>query len=75
MLPNVQRNVACVTTYFCEEERDVERDEMISEDQIYENYKAVLDSKSTDETLVSFHFLLFLKNKTLKIIQLRILFI
>ncbi|CAI9274706.1 unnamed protein product [Lactuca saligna] len=42
---------ACVTTYFCEEERDVERDEMISEDQIYENYKAVLDSKSTDETL------------------------
>ncbi|KAL7607800.1 hypothetical protein Lser_V15G10196 [Lactuca serriola] len=42
---------ACVTKYFSEEERNVERDEMISEDQIYENYKAVLESKSTDDTL------------------------
>ncbi|KAL7607802.1 hypothetical protein Lser_V15G10192 [Lactuca serriola] len=41
---------ACVTKYFNVEEPNLEIDETM-EDPIYENYKAVLDSKSTDETL------------------------
>nr|GEU34432.1 aluminum-activated malate transporter 12-like [Tanacetum cinerariifolium] len=41
---------ACVEEYFSEKELDVEKDKLL-EDPIYKNYKAVLDSKSTDETL------------------------
>ncbi|PWA81008.1 aluminum-activated, malate transporter 12 [Artemisia annua] len=41
---------ACVEEYFSEKEPDVEKDKL-PEDPIYMNYKAVLDSKSTDETL------------------------
>ncbi|KAL4570513.1 hypothetical protein LXL04_026169 [Taraxacum kok-saghyz] len=41
---------ACVTKYFGDEEPNSEIDETM-EDPIYENYKAVLDSKSIDETL------------------------
>ncbi|KAI3812733.1 hypothetical protein L1987_17445 [Smallanthus sonchifolius] len=41
---------ACVNKYFTDEESDIEIDN-ISDDPIYKNYKAVLDSKSTDETL------------------------
>ncbi|KAI3710514.1 hypothetical protein L2E82_40297 [Cichorium intybus] len=41
---------ACVTKYFSDEEPNLEIDETM-EDPIYNNYKAVLDSKSTDETL------------------------
>ncbi|XP_024993690.1 aluminum-activated malate transporter 14-like [Cynara cardunculus var. scolymus] len=41
---------ACVVKYFNDEEPDLEIDET-TEDPIYNNYKAVLDSKSTDETL------------------------
>ncbi|XP_071692334.1 aluminum-activated malate transporter 14-like [Rutidosis leptorrhynchoides] len=41
---------ACVDKYFTDEESDIEIDETM-EDPIYKNYKPVLDSKSTDETL------------------------
>ncbi|KAM0061412.1 putative aluminum-activated malate transporter [Helianthus debilis subsp. tardiflorus] len=41
---------ACVDEYFSDREADVGKDKSM-EDPIYENYKAVLDSKSTDETL------------------------
>ncbi|KAJ9549814.1 hypothetical protein OSB04_022357 [Centaurea solstitialis] len=41
---------ACVVKYFNDEEPDLDIDET-TEDPIYNNYKAVLDSKSTDETL------------------------
>ncbi|XP_024986710.1 aluminum-activated malate transporter 12-like [Cynara cardunculus var. scolymus] len=41
---------ACVDEYFSDGEPDAGKDKSI-EDPIYENYKAVLDSKSTDETL------------------------
>ncbi|KAL7166897.1 hypothetical protein ACSBR2_037543 [Camellia fascicularis] len=40
----------CVKEYFREEEKEVTTDES-SEDPIYKGYKAVLDSKSIDETL------------------------
>lgn len=33
-----------------------EAEDKSSEDQIYKGYRAVLDSKSVDETLVSFFF-------------------
>lgn len=42
--------IACVNEYFREEENEVTTDES-SEDPIYKGYKAVLDSKSIDETL------------------------
>ncbi|KAL4570514.1 hypothetical protein LXL04_026170 [Taraxacum kok-saghyz] len=41
---------ACVAKYFNEEEPNLEIDDT-KEDPIYQNYRAVLDSKSTDETL------------------------
>ncbi|XP_040989573.1 aluminum-activated malate transporter 12-like [Juglans microcarpa x Juglans regia] len=41
---------ACVKEYFNENNIEINEDES-SEDPIYEGYKAVLDSKSTDETL------------------------
>ncbi|XP_022156876.1 aluminum-activated malate transporter 12-like [Momordica charantia] len=41
---------ACVNDYFFDAEID-ENKESCSRDQIYKGYKAVLDSKSTDETL------------------------
>ncbi|KAJ9549815.1 hypothetical protein OSB04_022358 [Centaurea solstitialis] len=41
---------ACVDKYFNDEEQDLEIDDT-TEDPIYTNYKAVLDSKSTDETI------------------------
>nr|XP_043607636.1 aluminum-activated malate transporter 14-like isoform X2 [Erigeron canadensis] len=41
---------ACVDKYFNDEEIDMDIEEQ-TEDPIYDNYKAVLDSKSTDETL------------------------
>ncbi|KAK9052976.1 hypothetical protein SSX86_029606 [Deinandra increscens subsp. villosa] len=42
---------ACVNKYFTDEESDIEIDNIADHDPIYKNYKAVLDSKSTDETL------------------------
>lgn len=42
---------ACVKEYFSEEEAKVTEDCKSSEDPIYKGYKAVLDSKSIDETL------------------------
>lgn len=44
--------LACVKEYFGEEEKDKETSDS-SEDMIYDGYKTVLDSKSTDEALVS----------------------
>jgi hypothetical protein len=44
---------ACVNEYFNDSDLEVIRNKS-SEDPIYEGYKAVLDSKSIDETLVSF---------------------
>ncbi|KAI3443890.1 hypothetical protein Pfo_000555 [Paulownia fortunei] len=41
---------ACVNEYFSNEHPNVAKDKL-SEDPIYKGYKAVLDSKSTDETL------------------------
>ncbi|XP_076933784.1 aluminum-activated malate transporter 12-like isoform X1 [Bidens hawaiensis] len=41
---------ACVDEYFSDRKPDVAKDKFM-EDPIYINYKAVLDSKSTDETL------------------------
>lgn len=41
--------IACVNEYFEEKEKETSD----SKDRIYEGYQAVLDSKSTDETLVS----------------------
>ncbi|XP_024965161.1 aluminum-activated malate transporter 14-like, partial [Cynara cardunculus var. scolymus] len=41
---------ACVDKYFNDEDPNLEIDETM-EDPIYTNYKAVLDSKSTDETI------------------------
>lgn len=46
--------LACVKEYFEEEEKDKETSDS-SEDMIYDGYKTVLDSKSTDEALVSFN--------------------
>ncbi|KAI5641815.1 hypothetical protein M9H77_00353 [Catharanthus roseus] len=40
----------CVREYFREEEPEIAKDKSL-EDPIYKGYKAVLDSKSTDETL------------------------
>ncbi|KVE01329.1 Aluminum-activated malate transporter, partial [Cynara cardunculus var. scolymus] len=42
--------IACVDKYFNDEDPNLEIDETM-EDPIYTNYKAVLDSKSTDETI------------------------
>ncbi|KAL1217712.1 Aluminum-activated malate transporter 14 [Cardamine amara subsp. amara] len=44
---------ACVNEYFEEEEKDAETSDL-SEDTIYNGYKAVLDSKSTDEALAMY---------------------
>ncbi|CAF1994045.1 unnamed protein product [Brassica oleracea var. botrytis] len=44
---------ACVKEYFEEEEKDKETSDS-SEDMIYDGYKTVLDSKSTDEALVMY---------------------
>ncbi|GFZ00840.1 aluminum-activated, malate transporter 12 [Actinidia rufa] len=41
---------ACVNEYFSDEEKETSEDKS-SEDPIYKGYKAVLDSKSSDETL------------------------
>ncbi|CAL5359628.1 unnamed protein product [Camellia sinensis] len=49
-----RENQACVNEYFREEEKEVTTDES-SEDPIYKGYKAVLDSKSIDETLQALH--------------------
>nr|XP_043613439.1 aluminum-activated malate transporter 12-like [Erigeron canadensis] len=40
----------CVNEYFSDREPDAGKDKL-TEDSIYNNYKSVLDSKSTDETL------------------------
>jgi len=45
--------IACVDEYF--EEKEKEKTD--SKDRIYEGYQAVLDSKSTDETLVSLYYI------------------
>lgn len=57
MLTNInitllQNDAACVNEYFDDSDTK-EKQERSSEDPIYKGYKAVLDSKSTDETLVS----------------------
>ncbi|CAH8383573.1 unnamed protein product [Eruca vesicaria subsp. sativa] len=44
---------ACVKEYFEEEEKDKETSDS-SEDMIYDGYKTVLDSKSTDEALAMY---------------------
>ncbi|XP_013597100.1 PREDICTED: aluminum-activated malate transporter 14-like isoform X3 [Brassica oleracea var. oleracea] len=44
---------ACVKEYFGEEEKDKETSDS-SEDMIYDGYKTVLDSKSTDEALAMY---------------------
>ncbi|CAD5334145.1 unnamed protein product [Arabidopsis thaliana] len=44
---------ACVNEYFEEEEKDEETSDL-SEDTIYNGYKTVLDSKSTDEALAMY---------------------
>ncbi|CAH2046194.1 unnamed protein product [Thlaspi arvense] len=44
---------ACVKEYFEEEEKDKETSDL-SEDTIYNGYKSVLDSKSTDEALAMY---------------------
>lgn len=44
---------ACVNEYFSEMKSAEEGNEP-SEDRIYKGYKAVLDSKTSDETLVAF---------------------
>lgn len=43
---------ACVSGYFNNEAPDINEDEP-EEYPVYLGYKAILDSKSTDETLVS----------------------
>lgn len=48
--------IACVSEYFEEKEKETSD----SKDRIYEGYQAVLDSKSTDETLVSLFIILYL---------------
>lgn len=50
--------VACVAEYFSNENPN-EMAKETSEDPIYKGYKAVLDSKSTDETLVLIIYLHF----------------
>lgn len=45
-------DAACVDEYFNDAEKEVAQDKSL-EDPIYKGYKAVLDSKSIDETLVS----------------------
>lgn len=48
-----QKNPAvCVMEYFYDSEKEATQDDS-SEDPIYEGYKAVLDSKAKDETLVT----------------------
>jgi len=49
----VWNTAACVNEYF-NGEVEVSRDIKSSEGPIYKGYRAVLDSKSTDETLVSY---------------------
>lgn len=51
--------LACVKEYF-EEEEIKEETLVLSEDTIYNGYKTVLDSKSTDESLVSYLYRIFL---------------
>lgn len=46
-------DAACVNGYLNDSDLKENRDDS-SEDPIYKGYKAVLDSKSIDETLVSF---------------------
>lgn len=58
--PLYQNFAACVMEYFDAKLADAE--DKSSEDPIYKGYKAVLDSKSVDETLVSF-FLPFLPSQ------------
>ncbi|XP_010434594.1 PREDICTED: aluminum-activated malate transporter 12-like isoform X2 [Camelina sativa] len=49
-LQGLSRSIeACVNEYF--EEKETEKETSDSKDRIYEGYQAVLDSKSTDETL------------------------
>lgn len=59
--------IACVKKYFEEKERDKEDSDSESDDDdvIYKGYKTVLDSKSSDEALVS-----HLKSKSLFEIRL-----
>lgn len=52
----LQNDAACVNEYFNDSEIKENQDKS-SEDPIYKGYKAVLDSKSTDETLVSSCFI------------------
>ena len=51
MFQNGFYHAACVVEYFFDSDKQVMEDES-SEDPIYKGYKAVLDSKATDETLV-----------------------
>lgn len=50
---------ACINEYFSdkEEQEKAKENSMEAEDPIYNGYKAVLDSKSSDETLVSTWFI------------------
>ena len=50
---NVWNIAACVNEFFYGEIHVSDGDVESSEDTIYKGYNAVLDSKSTDETLVS----------------------
>ena len=52
----MQNGAVCVNEYFNDYEIKENQDKS-SEDPIYKGYKAVLDSKSTDETLVSSCFI------------------
>lgn len=55
---NLFHLAGCVMEYFCEIKPAQAKDKAV-EDPIYKGYKAVLDSKSTDETLVSFMLFVF----------------
>lgn len=44
---------ACVNEYFSDAEIKEETHDKTKEDPIYKGFKAVLDSKSNDETMVS----------------------
>lgn len=55
IIDDLKNHAACVMRYFNDSENQETQDDP-SEDLIYKGYKAVLDSKTKDETLVTLPF-------------------
>ena len=53
IIDGLKNHAVCVREYFYDSATEATEDDDSSEDPIYEGYKAVLDSKANDETLVT----------------------